>query len=338
MIATLSDHWCSRGLNVRILMIGGEDIAYELDDRIDIKAISKATGGDMIGRINRLSSLRNEIKKDPSAVVIAMGTVAAMFTCLSMFGLKNRLIVSERNDPNRLNHRPIKSHEKVLRDVLYSTADKIVFQTKMAKQCFPGYIRKKGTIVMNPLRDDIPEVTDYLQKKKVIMTAGRLTEQKNHKLLIDAFLKIANDYPEYKLEIYGEGEYFEELSSYIKNKNAGELVELKGFNSKLLQTMCGSRIYVSSSDWEGISNSLAEAMACGMTVIATDCPMGGSAMLIKNKDNGILTKVGDVDGLSYALKEILTDDRLAQTISENAVRIRNALSVENIAGQWEELF
>ena len=338
VIATLANYWSSQGMNVHIIMIGGDDIAYELDEQIDIRSISGATGGDIKARIGRISCLRNEFKKDSNAVVIAMGTVAAMFSSVAAVGLKNRLILSERNDPNRLNHRPIKGYEKTIRNMLYNKADSIVFQTDMAKKCFPDKIQSKGCIIMNPIRGDISAKEDYLERRKAVMTAGRLTEQKNHRLLIDAFMKAHASHPDYILEIYGEGDCRDKLLDYIDEKDAKGFISLKGFSKDLVSVMNDTRIYVSSSDWEGISNSLAEAMASGMAVIATDCPMGGSAMLINNNDNGFLTKVGNCDELADTLDAIMSDDEVGKKISKKAALLNDELSVESIAKRWEALF
>ena len=307
-------------------------------ERIDVRSISGATGGSLKARLGRIGSLRDEFKKDRFAVIIAMGTVAAMFSSIAAFGLKNRLILSERNDPNRLNHRAIKGYEKTLRNTLYNKADSVVFQTDMAKECFPNKIQHKGSVIMNPVRDDIPVHKEYCERRKAVITAGRLTEQKNHNLLIDAFMRVHDSHPEYLLEIYGEGDYKDNLSKHVEELDAGECVSLKGFCKDIVSLMQNARIYVSSSDWEGISNSLAGAMANGMAVIATDCPMGGSAMLIKNNDNGILTSVGDCDELARALDMIMSDDELGKKMSEHAALLNEELAVTNIAKQWEALF
>ncbi len=338
VIATLSNFWCEKGHSVHILMIGGDDIAYELDESVDVRSISGATEGSVVARLGRIKKLRDEFKKDDSSIIIAMGTVASMFSSVSAFGLKNRLILSERNDPNRLNHRPIKGYEKILRNVLYNKADSVVFQTNMALECFPKRIRDIGQVIMNPIRHDLPEGKDYPERRKVVMTAGRLTEQKNHKLLIDAFIKTRNEHPEYRLEIYGEGEDKHKLEEYIKDKGIEDIISFKGFSDDLLSVMRDTRIYVSSSDWEGISNSLTEAMACGMAVIATDCPMGGSAMLIRDGENGILTIVGDLDAISIALNRLMSDESFAYDLSDQTKKVREDLIVENIAKKWEALF
>ncbi len=334
VIATLADYFVSLGIRVKILMIGGSDVAYKLDDRVELRCISEATGGSIKGRIDRIRAMRTEFKDPTGASIIAMGTVAAMFTSIASLGLKNRIILSERNDPNRLNHRPIKGYEKVIRNLLYRRADGIVFQTDMAKGCFPEYITRRGEIILNPIRNEFPEFVPYSEREKVVITAGRLTEQKNHKLLIDAVVRTHERFPDYALKIYGEGEYRAVLEEYIASHDAGSFIHLMGYESDILGVMSRSRIYVSSSDWEGISNSLAEAMACGMAVVATDCPMGGSAMLIDDGTDGRLVPVGDADRLTECLLDIMQDEESARTYAEKAKAVREKLSVENIGACW----
>ena len=337
VISLLSNYWVNKGKEVDIMMIGDTAIEYELDEKVNIYSVSDATGGSIAGRYKRIQSMRKVFKSGSHAVVIAMGTVSAIFTSIALLGLKRRYILSERNDPNRLNHRPIKKYEKVVRDVLYMKADKIVFQTHMAEECFNKHLRKRGTIILNPLNMESNEYK-INSREKTIITAGRLTEQKNHKLLIDAFSDFAKEHDDYQLHIYGKGELEESLKHYISDIGLNDKVIMKGFSDRLHDILCKGGIYVSSSDWEGISNSLAEAMACGIPVIATDCPMGGSAMLIENGVNGLLIQPGDKAELVYTMEKLAENTNVYSAISESGKHIIDRLAVEKIAAEWENLF
>ncbi len=333
VIATLANYWALMGYDISILMIGGSDIAYELNDKIEVLFLSSATNGNPFARIYRIKSLRKAIKRKGKGSVIAMGTVASMFTSLATIGLDNRIIISERNNPNILNHRPIKVYEKIIRNLLYLRGT-VVFQTDMAKKIFPKCIRKKSIVIMNPLTDGLPKPSDQKSREKTVITAGRLTEQKNHRLLIDAFVAFHNSHSEYVLKIFGRGECEKELEDYIVYCQANEYIKLCGFSDKIHDEMNRASIYVSSSDWEGVSNSLMEAMAMGMVVVATDCPVGGSAMLIDDRVNGILIPVGDREGLIEALDEAANQDNMYR-YSMEALKVRTDYASENIAEQWK---
>ena len=96
-------------------------------------------------------------------------------------------------------------------------------------------------------------------------------------------------------------------------------------------------MYVNSSDYEGISNAMLEAMAIGMPVVCTDCPIGGAHATIQHEVNGMLVPVGDARAMYLAMKQIIEDEELAQRIACNAAKLRETLSLENIAKQWMEL-
>ncbi len=336
VITTLANYWSSKGNSVSIFMIGGDEIAYEISENIEIKQLSSATKGSALARIARIRTLRKEFKMRRNATIIAMGTVASMFTAFALIGLGNRLILSERNDPNRLNHRPIKRYERIIRNILYLRGNRIVFQTDMAMDAFPRSIKSRSVIIMNPISENLPAATDYADREKIVMTAGRLTEQKNHRLLIDAFVDFQKEHNDYILKIFGSGDKEDELIRYISDNNAESIIKLCGFSDKILDEMNRAQIYVSSSDWEGVSNSLMEAMAMGMTVIATDCPMGGSKELIRNKENGILVSVGRKSELTEALNSV-TDMGLAKRCADKAKDVRNDYSVSSIICEWEKL-
>lgn len=333
VITTLANHWVLMGYEISILMIGGSDIAYKLSDKIEVLHLSSATNGNPFARLNRILSLRRAIKQKSNASVIAMGTVASMFTSLSTIGLDNRIIFSERNDPNRLNHRPIRVYEKVIRNILYLRGT-VVFQTYMARNLFPKCIKKKSVVIVNPLTENLPKPSDQGGREKTVITAGRLTEQKNHRFLVDAFIAFHNFHSEYVLKIFGRGECEEELKDYILYRHANEYIKLCGFSDKIHDEMNCASIYVSSSDWEGMSNSLMEAMAMGMAVIATNCPVGGNAMLIDDRVNGILIPVGDREKLVDALDEMADLEKIYK-YSKEALKVRNDYSLESIAKQWK---
>lgn len=334
VISVLTNNYLKKGKEVTILMIADDTVEYELDDRVKLHSIVGTTGGSLIGRIKRISKMRQFFKEHSDSRIISMGTVANMFTLISSIGLKLHVVISERNDPNRLNHKPIKPIVKSFRNILYRRAEKLVLQTEDVKQCFPGDICKKSVVICNPLQESMPDSGIFFEREKSVITAGRLTQQKNHKMLIDAFEGFHKKHPEYVLKIFGTGEMKDEIESYIKKKNMSEQACLCGFTNDLYAELSKGGIYVSSSDWEGISNSLIEALAMGIPTIATDCPVGGSRMCIQNGVNGILIQPSDVDALEREMVRIADDSVFAEKLAYNAVKVREEFSVEKIGLEW----
>jgi len=87
-----------------------------------------------------------------------------------------------------------------------------------------------------------------------------------------------------------------------------------------------------------MSNAMLEAMAIGMPVVCTDCPIGGASSVIKSGENGLLVDVGDAEGLAEAIEKVISEVGLSEQLSENAVKIKDDLYLSNIARKWMELF
>lgn len=336
VISILANRMIAMGHEVTIVMIADPAIEYKLDEKIRVVCVSKATGGSLLGRLKRIRNMRQEFAKDKNAQIISMGTVANMFTLAAAFGLKNPITISERNDPNRLNHRPIKKHEVLLRNFLYKRAAKLVLQTPDVLECFPASMRSRCEVIPNPVPEGMPKPVSMEMREKTVITAGRLTEQKNHKMLIRVFAEFCKVYPEFQLKIFGRGELEEELQKLIDELGLRRNAQLCGFSDNLYGELGKGGIYVSTSDWEGISNSLLEALAMGIPTIATDCPMGGSRMCIEDGINGYLIPTRDEDALLDRLNILASNEENRKLVSENAVKIRDDFGETAITKLWLE--
>ena len=209
----------------------------------------------------------------------------------------------------------------------------MIFQTEMAKSFFPDAIQKKGVVLKNPVdAQRIPE--QYTgERERVIVGAGRLSQQKNMPLLLKAFARFAPNHPEFKLRIFGEGELREELTELARSLQIAGQVELPGRSTALLEKMNSSAMFVLSSDYEGMPNVLLEAMCMGMPCISTDCPSGGPRELIKDGVNGLLVPVGDEAAL-YEAMERMADRVFATQLADAAYEIREELTSRDVFVSW----
>ena len=172
-------------------------------------------------------------------------------------------------------------------------------------------------------------------KKKEIVAVGRLHWQKNYPLLIDAFSEISKKYKDYKLTIYGEGEERKRLQEIINNKKLTKRITLAGNVSDIKKYISSSKLFVMTSDFEGMPNSLIEAMVLGLPVISTDCPCGGPKELIENNKNGILIKVGNKDELINAIDKVLSNEKMASQLGLSAKKIVDKVNPNYINNQWK---
>lgn len=318
--------------NYAVLYIAAYDDTpeYTVDEKVVIKGIhTKKTKG--ISRlVDRNRKILEEIQSFNADSVISFITKELLFTQLAGYPM----IYSLRIDPARADKTLI---DKWVRRYEYSHSKNVVFQTKDAREYYGEKIKNKGVVICNPMKsDDFPFWLEQSHKKTFI-TACRLEKQKNIPMLIDAFIKFHNEYPDYNLEIYGKGNAENEIMQKIVKLGCERFVTLKGHSKSIHEIMARSYAFVLSSDFEGLSNSMLEALAVGVPCICTDCPPGGAREYIEDGVNGLLTPVGDVDEM-YRRMVMLVDGSLnLELLSKNAIKIREEVRLENTCKKWEEL-
>lgn len=189
-------------------------------------------------------------------------------------------------------------------------------------------------MIHNPVYIDINRYKVPNKFDNRIVAVGRLSNQKNYQMLIEAFSIIKDDFPQCNLEIYGEGPLRDELDSLIKKYGLSDRVFLMGAFPDVLERIYGSRLFVMSSKYEGMPNALMEAMSMGIPVISTDCPCGGPSELIQDGVNGFLCENGDPVALSRKMSYVLRKDNL-NTVIKNEKLICRTHSQDSIFREWE---
>ena len=218
----------------------------------------------------------------------------------------------------------------------FSLCDRIVFQTPDARDYFSRNIRNKGSVIPNPITENLPRAGR--SRERTILMATRLEKQKNIPLAIEAFREFHKSHKDWTLEIYGRGSLLGELEQLVQSdKESRDAIHINGFAKNIHELMAHCGVFLLSSDFEGLSNSMFEAMAIGAPVVCTNCPIGGARMMIQSGENGILVPTGDGVAIANALAVIADKPETARAIGQQAMRIREELSVEHICAKWKSL-
>lgn len=331
VIASLSNEMAN---SINVFVIGVADVKspssfYKLDDKVKYLTFSNKNG-KRINSFRRIFVLRRTIKELNPDAVISFLPNANIYTWLSLLFTGIPHITSERNNP-RVN--PRGKVTRLLKKLSFFFSSGSVFQTQDAMNYYPKRVKERSTIIKNPIV--VRETPKPITRNKTVLAVGRLTEQKNYKCLIDAFVLFnIEKNNEFTLKIYGDGILKNELMKYCEIKNVTNKIVFMGNDKDWQEKEYEDAMYVLSSDYEGMPNSLAEAMAIGIPSISTDCPIGGSRELIEDGVNGYLVPVNNPKALADAMIDISNSEPDAFYDSTRSLIKR--YSPQAIASNWIE--
>lgn len=329
----LASYLAKKGHEVEILTMSATEKSYELDKRVSVSTLlplqdRKNKIWNALIRFPRLWKYLRNRKKDAYIVMLPETT---LFLLIFHFLTKAKMIAAERADPSARSA----LLNKGIRLFAFQ-ADGWVFQTEDAKTWYASVIKNcQAKVIPNAINPAFIRAPYKGEKRKVIAGVGRLTDQKNFSLLISAFAKIADAYPDYTLTIYGQGEKENDLKKQVADFKLANRVCFPGNVQNIAEEMEKNAMFVLSSDFEGMPNALMEAMALGLPCVATDCPVGGPRYLIQNGENGLLVPAKDADALAKAMRYLLAHAEEMKCMGGCARNITKKLSPDKIYGEWE---
>lgn len=335
VMVNLASNFADSGNKIILITSFKDDWEYPYSNNIKRYNLEKSKNNCSKIRRNylRIKKLRKILKLESPDCIISFMAEPNYRAIIATIGLKTKVIISIRNDPNKEYSGII---GKILGKKLLPLADGCVFQTKEAQKWFPMKLQKKSKIIYNAVKKDFFEIKRNIVKNRIV-TCGRLEPQKNHKMLINAFTIVLKQHPQAKLFIYGEGKSKEELSTVISNNNIKRNVFLCGNSNNIPEVLKTAELFVLSSDFEGMPNALMEAMAAGIACVSTDCPCGGPRELIKDKYNGYLVPVNDSTKMANTIINALNNPKKTIEIGTQAKSdAYNYFFPEKIIKEWYE--
>ncbi len=191
-------------------------------------------------------------------------------------------------------------------------------------------------VIPNPLTLYVEPLSPLKKVEGRIICVGRLTNQKRFDRMIEAFSLIADKYPTWFVDLYGEGEEYNSLMALITHCGLNNRIHIFPTIDSIYLEYQRSQFLVLSSDFEGFGLVIVEAMACGIPVVATDCPYGPSDV-IKDGETGLLCKM-EVSSLAEKMEWMMSHDDERQFMGEKAHEVAGQYRKEFVIPQWEQTY
>ncbi len=360
VIRNLAEYFHSQGVETYMVTKLKEEDEYELSDGIE-RIIADITpeeeGGrlyNLTARIRKLKKIWKEIRPDIIVSFIRKNNLMALASAVP---LKIPVVVSVRSTPER------EFGSKIVRRLsfmMFKKAAGIVVLTSEAKEYFPDSLQDRITVMPNAIDRKFIELSErkrdwygliddkakedeliscmYAKRKHEIITVGRIDDNKNQRMLVDAFAMVSDKHPDWTLHIYGDGEGRMDLVEHVVNlaPDISDRILFHGVTDNVASVMAGRAIFVLPSKMEGMLHALIEAMVMGMACISTDCPCGGPAELIKDGVNGLLVQVTDVSTMADDLDNLMSDESLRMMLGTQASKLIDKVHPDKVCEQWRE--
>ncbi len=331
MLTFVANAMAKEGHDVTMVLYAGTEIMQPLHKNIKVwNQNIQCTG--VTKHFKMISRLKKVIAEIAPDVIVSFLCFPNLYATIIGRMLRIPVIISERGNPYTL--KGLKNH---IMYSLFNLANGAVFQTEGARAFFNKRLQKRSCVIPNPVvRKNNIKFDISTDNHEIIFVARFENVQKRQDLMVVAFEKVLAIYPDAILKFYGTGEDLKMIQSLVKNKGLENNVCFLGYSDNPEEEMVKSEVFVLTSDYEGIPNTLIEAMSVGMPVVSTDCDPGGAKMLIEDGVNGILVPKNDAQCVADAIIRIFKDKELREKLSYEAYKITDKYPEEKIARQWLE--
>jgi glycosyltransferase involved in cell wall biosynthesis len=349
VITNLSSEWADLGWNVTVLTLSSSaNDFYRLHEGVqrialDLTSDSNGIVEAVAANLRRIMALRRVFRQVKPDIVLGIQTSASVLSILAALGLPCKVIATEHNHPPML---PLGRFWETLRRWTYPKAAAVVALTNDTRKWLETVCHCNAVeVVPNPVSLPIPLAGRALSPaafvdphRRVLLAAGRLTEQKGFDFLIDAFARIAARQPHWDLVILGEGEGRGMLERRRSEAGLDGRIILPGVAGNVADWYARADLFVLSSRFEGFPMTLIEAMASGCAAVSFDCDAGPRDIVTHGYNGLLVNPVGDVAKLAAALAELMADDSGRELMATRAPNVMQTFSSARVVSMWQDLF
>ena len=344
VLASLTSSFAQRGHSIYLLTFDdpGLQSFYKLDQRIQILNIGIGNvkrPATLIESIQRIKAIRSIILKiKPDCIIGFMNSIYTPLA-LALLGLNIPIIASEHTV---YQHYRTKHLQRLLILWLSFRYKRIIVVSEQAMRSFPSRLHKRMLIINNPILLEFDgkraNIRGEMGNRKILLSVGRLSLEKDQATLIEAFGKINKLFPDWDLHIAGEGEQRVELESIINRLNLKGRVLLIGAFSDVSNLYLSANLFAMTSLYESFGLTTVEALSYGLPVIAfSDC-LGINA-LVKDNINGILVEPGisRIQSFAEGLSLLMSNDEFRIRLAENC-KLLEGYEINEVTDCWVKLF
>lgn len=340
VFCTLANHWAATGREVTAITLDtAEQDVFRLDPRIrrvelGLLRPSRGPWQQVSNTVQRVLALRRAIREAGALRVVSFTDKMNVLTLLACWGEPWQVVIAERSDPRHQSLGPV---WEWLRRRMYPRCCGWVVQTQSVARLARTLVDRRPVLVIpNPVTAPAAVIPPPEQRRPRIVGMGRLSPEKGFDVLVRAFAQLAPWYPDWTLQILGTGPQRQELERLADSLGVRDNVEWAGWVERPETVLLESSVFVLPSRYEGFPNALLEAMACGLSCVASDCE-SGPAEIIRNGRDGLLVPPDNVDALADSLRQLVADPARRAQLGRHAVNVTTRFGREAFFARWEEV-
>ena len=298
------------GYEVIVLALYKRDRFFSLNSSIDFIEPQINIKGRYLYALQMMAYVRHEVKRIKPDTILAFGEWTNSFVIIATRYLHIPLYLSDRMSPTL----SLGFVQNSLRKIFYRFADGVIAQTGNARDIIIKKTKNNNVETLN-----------------IITTVGRLTKEKGHRFLIEAFSQV--EAKNWNLQIVGDGEERQYLEELVKNLGIQDRVIFVGHQKNIGFYLSKARIFVLPSLSEGFPNALIEAMSVPLACISSNC-VAGPSDIIKDGENGLLVEPANSKALVTAMNRLIADENLRNSLADSAYKVRQSLDFDTIKGRY----